>query len=164
MYDLPPPDRLPPFPRALVLVPRPPTPPPHASQQLCHHPYKVFGGVGGAAGALDDLIVVANKADLAAAAAGVGAGEQGEGLNDELNALAAEAATAAPVGTAAARAAQGPEGGRVWKLSCKTKEGLEGFMEHLEAEVRSRFQGAADDESPLITRCVRRHIGPSRPR
>ncbi|CAN0116745.1 unnamed protein product [Scytosiphon promiscuus] len=28
-------------------------------------------------------------------------------------------------------------------------------MEHLEAEVRSRFQGAADDESPLITR--RRH-------
>lgn len=120
--------------------------------------------MGGAAGALDDLIVVANKADLAAAAAGVGAGEQGEGLNDELNALAAEAATAAPVGTAAARAAQGPEGGRVWKLSCKTKEGLEGFMEHLEAEVRSRFQGAADDESPLITRCVRRHIGPSRPR
>ena len=61
------------------------------------------------------------------------------------------------------------EEGRVWKLSCKTKEGVDGFMEHLEAEVRSRFQGAADDESPLITRyivlydtCVhRRHCGGS---
>lgn len=129
---------------------------------LRHPPYithvctlqQVFGGMGGAAGALDDLIVVANKADLATGAKG-----EGGGLGDaELNALAAEAAAgAAPRATpetAAAGGGRGLEGGRVWKLSCKTKDGLEGFMEHLEAEVRSRFQGTTDDESPLITRCV----------
>lgn len=100
--------------------------------------------------------MVANKADLAG-----GAGEGGGGgdyLSEELNALAAEAGAAPPAagaGAAGERGGSGAEGGgRVWKVSCKTKEGLEGFMEHLEAEVRSRFQGAADDESPLITRCV----------
>lgn len=152
---------------------------------------KVFGSSrsGGGAGALDELIVVANKADLALAG--------GEGHDKELKSLAAAAAgpaataaappavpaavpaalssrTAEPTGrqdgekeeegeeavAAVLRAAKGRGGelewggGRVWKLSCKTKEGLDGFMEHLEAEVRSRFQGAADDESPLITRCV----------
>ncbi|CAB1105029.1 unnamed protein product [Ectocarpus sp. CCAP 1310/34] len=143
----------------------------------------VFGGgsSGGGSAALDDLIVVANKADLALTLL---EGESGEADHHEreLTSLAAAAAaataasgpgtTAEAVGSragaaetdgvgAATRGTEGDEegtsgsGGRVWKVSCKTKEGLDGFMEHLEAEVRSRFQGAADDESPLITR--RRH-------
>lgn len=153
----------------------------------------VLGGSTGGA-ALDDLILVANKADLAAPAVGTVAGE-GAGakvdLEDELTSLAAAAAVAGallPDGSAVTEAgkeeagdavvaatargaavAGGEEGGEteggrqvgrrrrprpVWKISCKTKEGLDGFMEHLEAEVRSRFQGAADDESPLITRYV----------
>lgn len=97
------------------------------------------------------MIVVANKADLALPAAG--------GCEDELEALAAEAAARGvregereeEVEEGRRRGVEGV-GGRVWKVSCKTKEGLDGFMAHLEAEVRSRFQGAADDESPLITR------------
>ncbi|CAN0162479.1 unnamed protein product [Ectocarpus sp. 4 AP-2014] len=148
----------------------------------------VFGGgsSGGGSATLDDLIVVANKADLALALTPL-EGESGEADHHEreLTSLAAAAAAAAAataasgpgrtakaVGSragaaetdgvgAATREAEGDEegrsggGGRVWKLSCKTKEGLDGFMQHLEAEVRSRFQGATDDESPLITR--RRH-------
>lgn len=58
-----------------------------------------------------------------------------------------------------AGAAAGATGERLWRVSCKTSEGVEGFMEHLEAEVRSRFQGAGDDESPLITRFERQRGG-----
>ncbi|CAM9872880.1 unnamed protein product, partial [Choristocarpus tenellus] len=87
-----------------------------------------------------DVIVVANKADLL-----VGKGGSAEEGDD---------------GHAAARRSRwgvGVEGGRekMWRLSCKTREGLEEFVGHLEAEVQSRFQSTADDESPLITR--RRH-------
>ena len=47
----------------------------------------------------------------------------------------------------------GDGSGSVWKLSCKTREGLEELVGHLETVVRSRFQGAVEDnESPLITR------------
>lgn len=136
-------------------------------------PRSVFGsGSSGGAAALDDLIVVANKADLALA---VVDGENGEAERHEQELICLAAAAAGPGRTAekvasraqaaetdgvgsATRGADGDEegrsagGGRVWKVSCQTKEGLDRFMEHLEAEVRSRFQGAADDESPLITR------------
>ncbi|CAN0369538.1 unnamed protein product, partial [Ectocarpus sp. 12 AP-2014] len=136
------------------------------------------GSSGGGSAALDDLIVVANKADLARTLL-EGESGQADHHERELTSLAAAAAAATAAsgpgrtaeavgsraGTAetdglrtATRGTEGDEegtsggGGRVWKVSCKTKEGLDGFMEHLEAEVRSRFQGAADDESPLITR------------
>ncbi|CAN0396493.1 unnamed protein product, partial [Discosporangium mesarthrocarpum] len=48
----------------------------------------------------------------------------------------------------------GRDGGgtKVWSLSCKTREGLDEFIVNLEGEVRSRFESAAEDDSPLITR------------
>ncbi|CBN78950.1 TrmE, organellal GTPase involved in tRNA modification [Ectocarpus siliculosus] len=141
------------------------------------------GSSGGGSAALDDLIVVANKADLAltllegesgeaehheqeltslataaaaaAAAAAAGPGRTAEAVGSRAGAAEMDGVGAATRGTEGDEEGRSGGGGRVWKLSCKTKEGLDGFMEHLEAEVRSRFQGAADDESPLITR--RRH-------
>lgn len=148
-------------------------------------PTKLWLGSGGGV-ALDDMIVVANKADLAEAQAEL-AGGAGDEAAQALKALALAAAKrtlpsqagvgggagvgigmGVAAGVAGGREELGSGGGaagggererdgeeeegRVWKLSCKTKEGVDGFMEHLEAEVRSRFQGAADDESPLITR------------
>lgn len=109
--------------------------------------------MSGAAATLDSMIVVANKADLVAA----------EGRGDESLDLLATAAQCAALPKSAEALVEGAEGeggggrggareGRVWKVSCKTKEGIDGFMEHLEAEVVARFQGGADDESPLITR------------
>lgn len=172
------------------IAPLPLPPPSYCARGRCFPlfclapPTSVLGGSSGGA-ALDDLILVANKADLVGTVEGEG-GEHEHELISLAAAAAAGAGVSLPEGSAVAaaeatqerefviaargaeavRAAEGveTEGDRnrarhqrsrpMWKVSCKTKEGLDGFMEHLEAEVRSRFQGAADDESPLITRCV----------
>eukprot|EP00904_Undaria_pinnatifida_P007967 jgi/Undpi1/42/HiC_scaffold_1.g00042.m1 len=117
-----------------------------------------------AAKALNKLAVAAAKRTLpsqAGVGAGVGlgagaetggGGEAGVGVGAEMGAGVAGGRELESDG---GRGGGAEEERRVWKLSCKTKEGVDGFMEHLEEEVRSRFQGAADDESPLITR--RRH-------
>lgn len=126
--------------------------------------FPFVGDINGSSpgGALDDVIVVANKADLLPT--------NGGGVEDDTEELSSLAATTACGGTTWRRARSGvgengesalgggDEGGggrrgRVWRVSCKTKEGLDGFMEYLEAEVRARFQRDEDDESPLITRC-----------
>lgn len=121
----------------------------------------------GSGGALDHLIVVVNKLDLAVPLStttndNIDNGASGRDPQDALDNLATAAGAAGPDFTGV----DGGEGeanalgreehtktGRLWKLSCKTKEGLDGFMGRLEAEVSARFQGATDDESPLITRC-----------
>lgn len=94
------------------------------------------------------MILVANKADLALD------GDGQEISREALQALAAASVsrTETEEGGDVTRNGMSGEQARLWQVSCKTKEGLDGFMEHLEAEVRSRFQGAGDDESPLITR------------
>lgn len=112
-------------------------------------------------GALDNVIIVANKADLAVDLPPPPPHRQQPQQPDAdaiaLQALAAAAATAEYPSSEIVEN-QGKEEGRrrqsLWRVSCKTKEGLDVFMGHLEAEVRSRFQGAEDDESPLITRWV----------
>lgn len=92
--------------------------------------------------ALDDIIVVANKADLTPGTTGVPGSDQGvQQLLAEATAFPREGAT---VELESPRTA--------WRVSCKTKEGVDAFVAHLEREVGSRFRAAADDESPLITR------------
>lgn len=95
-----------------------------------------LGGFAWTATVLDDVIVVLNKADLL--------DPQTEGHEEEGSSLVAL------VEEASSKRGEGK--GKVWKLSCKTREGLEEFVGHLEAVVGERFQGATDDESPLITR------------
>lgn len=95
-----------------------------------------LGGFAGTATALDDVIVVLNKADLLE--------PQTAGQEEDGSSLVALVEETSPK--------KGEGKGKVWKLSCKTREGLEEFVEHLEAVVGARFQGAADNESPLITR------------
>jgi len=94
------------------------------------------GGIAGTAAVLDDVIVAINKADLL--------DPQTDGLEEEGGSFVALVEEAV--------SKRGDGKGKVWKLSCKTREGVEEFVGHLEAVVGERFQGAADDESPLITR------------
>lgn len=95
-----------------------------------------LGGFAGTAAVLDDVIVVLNKSDLL--------DSQTRGHEEEGSSLVAL------VEEALSKRGEGK--GNVWKLSCETREGLEEFVGHLEAVIGARFQGAADDESPLITR------------
>lgn len=53
--------------------------------------------------------------------------------------------------------AQAPKGGGWWHLSCSTGEGVDALQEHLQEEVKQRFEvggdlGGAAIDSPLITR------------
>lgn len=116
-----------------------------------------FSGTHDTPAALDHAIIVANKADLLQAE---------ERIDDTLDALAGAAAHAGSSGPrqtagAATRERQRGEatdGGlqekptRIWRISCRTRQGVDDFVNHLEEEVSARFQISGDDESPLITR------------
>lgn len=126
---------------------------------------KGFSGTDDTPAALDHAIIVANKADLL----------QAEGrIDDTLDPLAGAAAyvgSSWPGQTAGAASRERQRGvgtdrglqekpARIWRISCRTRQGVDDFVNHLEEEVAARFQISGDDESPLITRWECQRMAP----